>query len=293
MVAEQWTLGSLVGATLSTEGLAADTQRNAAAPILLSRARHESRTPGRRPVARILRPSMSAEQTDVAERTGGRAWRRLPTRRRLVSALAALAAVLVPVAALGSANDWWFLKFGGTPVPTTAPQVVKEGEWNGHPWQLIAYPSATHGLCISITPKDSRVDGAGGAMSCAPLVGFARTPESGAGPDVAITLLAGAGGKKLPDHIVGAVIEEASVVEVRFGDGDVLRVPTFAGPEPLQHVRFYAAQLPTAMRLAPGTFAEFAEFLEWVAGLDANGTVVACSATRTADDGSSPLSDCR
>ena len=87
--------------------------------------------------------------------------------------------------------------------------------------------------------------------------------------------------------------EEASVVEVRFGDGDVLRVPTFAGPEPLQHVRFYAAQLPTAMRLAPGTFAEIAEFLESVAGLDANGAVVACSATRTADEGSSSLSDCR
>jgi hypothetical protein len=236
---------------------------------------------------------MSAEQTDVVERAGGRDWRRLLTGRRLVLAFAVLAAVLVPVAAFGSANDWWFLKFGGTPVPTTAPQVVKEGEWNGHPWQLIAYPSATHGLCISITPKDSRVDGAGGAMSCAPLVGVARTPESSAAPDVTITLLAGAGGNELPAHMVGAVIEEASVVEVRFGDGDVLRVPTFAGPEPLQHVRFYAAQLPTAVRLTPGTADEFAEFLKWVAGLDASGTVVACSAPRTTDDGSSSLSDCR
>ena len=233
---------------------------------------------------------MSAEQTDVLEGAEGRDWRHLPTRRRLVLAFAALAAVLVPVAAFGSASDWWFLKFGGTPVPTTAPQVVKEGEWNGLPWQLIAYPSATHGLCISITPKDSRVDGAGGGMGCAPLVGVARTPESTAAPDVTITLLASAGGKELPAHMVGAVIEEASVVEVRFGDGEVLRVPTFAGPEPLQHVRFYAAQLPTAMRLPPGTAAEF---LRWVAGLDANGTVVACSAPRTADDGSSPLSDCR
>jgi hypothetical protein len=233
---------------------------------------------------------MSAEQTDGLERAGERGSVRPLTPRRLVLALAVLAAVLVPLAAVGAANDWWFLRFGGTPVPTTAPQVVKEGEWIGHPWQLIAYPSATHGLCISITPKDSRVDGAGGAMSCAPLVGAA---ESTAAPDVTITLLAGAGGKELPAHIVGAVIEEASVVEVRFGDGDVLRVPTFAGPEPLQHVRFYAAQLPTAMRLPPGTAAEFAEFLKWVAGLDANGTVVACSAPRTADDGSSSLSDCR
>jgi hypothetical protein len=234
---------------------------------------------------------MSAEQTDDLERARGRDGRRLPSRRRLFFAFAVLAAVLVPVAALGSANDWWFLRVGGTPVATTAPQVVKEGEWKGHPWQLIAYPSATHGLCISITPKDSRADGAGGAMSCAPLVGIARTPESTASPDVTITLLAGAGGKELPPHMVGAVIEEASVVEVRFGDGDVLRVPTFAGPEPLQHVRFYAAQLPTAMRLTPGTAAEF---LKWVvAGLDATGTVVACATPRTADDGSSSPSDCR
>jgi hypothetical protein len=107
---------------------------------------------------------------------------------------------------------------------------------------------------------------------------------------VTITLLAGAGGKELPAHMVGAVIEEASVVEIRFGDGDVLRVPTFSGAEPLQHVRFYAAQLPADIRLIPETAAGF---LTWVAGLDRDGNVVACSAPRTADDGSSSLSDCR
>lgn len=216
---------------------------------------------------------------------------RLVTPRRLVLAFAVLAAVLVPLAALGAANDWWFLKFGGAPVPTTAPQVVKEGEWNGHPWQLIAYPSATHGLCISFTPKDSGDNGQGGALGCGPFVGVARTPESKASPDMTITVLAGDATEQLPAHIVGAVIEEASAVEIRFVDGDVLRVPTYAGPEPLQHVRFYAAQLPTNFRMTPGNVARV--FPSWVAGLDASGDVVACVAPRTAKDGISSLSDCR
>ena len=103
-----------------------------------------------------------------------------------------------------------------------------------------------------------------------------------------ITLLAGAGGKELPSP--HGRCEEASVAEIRFGDGDVLRVPTFAGAEPLQHVRFYAAQLPADIRLTPETAAGF---LTWVAGLDRDGNVVACSAPRTADDGNSSLSDCR
>jgi hypothetical protein len=205
-------------------------------------------------------------------------------------AFAALAAVLVPLAAFGAANDWWFLKLGGAPLPTTAPQVVKEGEWNGYPWQLIAYPSATTGLCVSITPKDSGATGEGGALGCGPFVGVARTPESKASPDMTITFLAGDATEKLPAHIVGPVIEEASVVEVRFGDGDVLRVPTFAGPEPLQRVRFYAAQLPTDIQLTPRTAATF---LRWVAGLDASGNVVACLAPKTAKDGISSVSACR
>lgn len=233
---------------------------------------------------------MTAEQIDVLERAGARRSSRLVTKRGLVLAVAVLAAVLVPLTALGAAKDWWFLKFGDTPVPTAAPQVVKEGEWNGHPWQLIAYPSATLGLCVSITPKGSGDTGEAGALGCGPFVGVVRTPDSKASPDMAITFLAGAATEKLPAYIVGPVIEEASVVEVRFGDGDVLRVPTSAGPEPLHHVRFYAAQLPTDIRLTPGTAAAF---LRWVAGLDPSGNVVACLAPKTAQDGISSVSACR
>jgi hypothetical protein len=43
------------------------------------------------------------------------------------------------------------------------------------------------------------------------------------------------------------VIDKASTVEIEFGTGEVLRLPTFSGPASLGHVRFYAAQLPATI----------------------------------------------
>lgn len=225
---------------------------------------------------------------DVLQRAGAGPSARLVTRHRMVIVLAVLAAVLVPLAALGAANNWWFLKFGNGPTPTNAPVVVKEGEWDGHPWQLIAYPSTTDGLCVSVTPKGSAGEGA--AMGCGTFAGIARTPETKASPDMTITFLSGSASKELPAYIAGPVIDKASAVEIRFASGDVLRVPTFAAPEPLSHIRFYATQLPAGDQTTPRTLPTF---LKWVAGFDANGNVVACLAPLTAKDGISPLADCR
>lgn len=227
---------------------------------------------------------------DVLERAGERRSAGLVTKRRLVMVVAILAAVLVPLAAVGAANEWWFLKFGSAPTPTKAPGVVKEGEWDGHPWQLIAYPSGTDGLCFSVTPKRSTGVGEGGALACGPFAGVARTPETKESPDMTITFLSGSASKELPAYIAGPVIGKASEVEIRLGNGDVLRVPTFAGPEPLQHIRFYATQLPSGLQTTPR---RFPTFLKWVAGLDANGNIVACAAPLTAKNGISSLSDCR
>ena len=58
-----------------------------------------------------------------------------------------------------------------------APVVVKEGVWSGHPWELIAYPSTTDGLCLAVAPKGAQARGDGAAMSCAPQIGVARTPD--------------------------------------------------------------------------------------------------------------------
>lgn len=225
---------------------------------------------------------------DVLERAGER--RSLVTRGRLVMFFAVLAAVLVPLAALGAASDWWFLKFGNGPTPTKTPVVVKQGQWDGHPWQMIAYPSTTDGLCVSVTPKDPSGNGQGGALGCGTFAGVPHTPETRASPDMTITYLSASASKRLPAYIAGPVIDKASTVEIRFDNGEVVHVPTFAGPEPLQHIRFYATQLPSRSQPTPR---RSGPFVKWVAGLDAKGNVVACLAPPTAKDGISSLSDCR
>jgi hypothetical protein len=213
-------------------------------------------------------------------------------KRGAVVAVAMLAAVLIPLAALGSSNDWWFFSSGGTPEPTRPPRVVKEGEWDGHAWQLIAYPSRIDGLCFSITPPESTRIGEGGALSCTPFAGVPRTRTTKSTPDLTITALLASAMPDLPPYIAGPVIDRAAVVEVRFANDHVLRLPTFRAPPPLQRVRFFAAQVPERwVPRTPGP--RYFAALEWVAGLDRDGNVVACLAPKKARDGISPLSDCR
>jgi hypothetical protein len=233
------------------------------------------------------------------ERTADRPPDRLVTKRRLVVLVAVLAAVLVPLAAVGAANDWWFLNSdGSSPTPRQAPNVVKQGEWNGHPWQLAAwrsesspatFPSMEDGLCFSVTPRGFPAEGEGGATSCNPFAGIDPMSETKRS-EMTITFLGAAASKQLPSYIAGPVISEATAVEIRFGNGDVLRVPTFAAPrERLQRVRFYATPLPSNVQPTPND----PTWLKSVAGLDAKGKVIACLAPLTATDGISPLSDCR
>jgi hypothetical protein len=229
------------------------------------------------PLDRLLPPAhWQADWADVVGRAG-------VTRRRvrrLVVALVVVAAVLVPLAALAAANDWWFLRGTGAPRPVHEPFVIRDGRWDGHGWQLVAYPSATDGLCLSMTPTGSSE---GAAMSCGPFAGVGRTRETKATPDMRITFLSGGGSELLPAYITGPVIETATTVEIRLTDGSTLRAPTFAARAPLAHVRFYVLRDPDPTGSAP----------QWVAGLDASGKIVACLVPKTATDGISPLSACR
>jgi hypothetical protein len=113
-----------------------------------------------------------------------------------------------------------------------------------------------------------------------------------------ITFLGGSASDELPAYIAGPVIDKASTVVIRFGTGEVLRLPTFGGPASLAHVRFYAAQLPATIPMPqPGQRIENQPQplppINTLAGLDSDGNVVACLAPRTAVDGFSPLSDCQ
>jgi hypothetical protein len=235
-----------------------------------------------------------ADWSDVLRRAGeGEAGRVVPRRfrkRRLVVAFVVLAAVLIPLAALAATNDWWFFASGTVPKPVSAPVVVKEGEWSGYAWQLIAYPSGTDGLCVSVTPK-GRTDV--GVMGCSPFVGVSRTATTKASPDMAITYLAGSSPDGRPAYIVGPVIDKASEVEIRFTNGQTIRVPTFSAPAPLEHIRFYATGLSDSV-ISPGPKSAPVSLVpKWLAGLDKEGDIVACLVPAKAKDGISPLADCR
>jgi hypothetical protein len=218
---------------------------------------------------------------------------RLLTRKRIIVAMIVAAAVIIPLAAVAAANDWWFFRTPGSPAPTSAPVVIKTGVWEGHPWQLVAYPSTTDGLCVSMIPTTRKNDSYGSAMGCGTIQGLARTAQTRHGArDMKITYLAGFATSVLPAYIVGPVIEQAATVDIRFSDGTTVHMPTFAAPSPLQHVRFYAVQL-SDRQLRSSTVPRFHTMpIEWIAGLDRNGHVVACLAPANAPNGVSPPSAC-
>lgn len=201
------------------------------------------------------------------------------TKKRVLIALAVLAAVLVPIAAVAADSNWWFLRSGGTPPPLSAPVVVKEGEWDGQPWKLVAYPSTTKGLCFSLTPEP--LDGYGAVMACAPIEGAPRTDEA-TGAELGITYVTGLN-DDFPPFVAGPVTGNAATVEVHFQTGETLRLPTFSAPESIGDVRFYASQLPPS--LTSPTIAK-------LVGLDKDGTIVACLVPIATADGVPLPSQC-
>lgn len=217
-----------------------------------------------------------------------RSWR-IP-RGRLLLAVVALAVVAVPLVAVAASNDWWFLKHGNPlSEPATAPIVVREGEWNGKGWDLVAYPSAQGGLCWGITPAATLETGRGGAIGCGSIVGFA----DGRNPAMSITFLSADAGPELPAYVAGPVISTAARVVIRFANTTVT-TDTFPAPKELGNVRFYAVLAPTvtAARPLPNRHG-FSSPIVWLAGYDANGKIVACLNPATANDGISLLSACR
>lgn len=210
--------------------------------------------------------------------------RRVVTRRRLVALVAALAAVLIPLAAIAASQGWWFLH-DGAPEAVSPVVIVKEGVWDGHPWQLVAYRSTTDGFCFGLTPKTD-VLGQGGSLACASLQGVPTTPETKPSAPLGITYLQSSGlsgAMQFPLFVSGPVVERAAEVVLTFADGSVVRTPTFPAPSRLgAALRFYAVQLPD-LASQPR--------LVKAAGVDAGGRVVACLVSSPPDDGV-PLTAC-
>lgn len=214
---------------------------------------------------------------DVLERAGvhdagavGPAWR----RRKWLLVAAVVAAVIVPVAAATVAvTNWsgWWTSPHDQFRPVTEPVVVQTGSWDGKRWQLVAYLE-THTrnvdvYCYSVMPYGSALTARPAAVACGGIP--ARLPDAPTGN--AGILYGSTESPGLPSWAAGPVVATAVEVALHFRDGDVLRLPTYAAPESLGHVRFYATPIPEVPQSSGQSPVK-------VVGLDENGAVVACLA---------------
>ncbi|MGA9761330.1 MAG: hypothetical protein WBQ14_02795 [Gaiellaceae bacterium] len=219
-------------------------------------------------------------------------------KRTWVAAVVVAVAVLVPLTAIGSEQDWWFFHFGGQSLlkPATGVSVVKTGSWDGNEWELVAFRSETQGLCFGILPTrlGAPANSAGGGLSCGSVAGVPRTPAA-IPNSLMITFLAGAIGgieknEQAVPYAVGPVSEVAVQVDIHLRDGEIVHTPAFGAPEELSaSIRFYATQLP------PGALPSTSESgartipITKLVGLDRAGRVVACLLVPS---GKHELSDC-
>lgn len=220
--------------------------------------------------------------------------RRLLVNKRRMALLAALALVVItPVVALGDANGWWFLRSNRVPapVPDANATVVADGQWGEQGWKLVTYFSKTDGLCLSMMPQDAVATGKGASMSCAPFVGVPRTPTTKDTPDLRITYLGASATAKLPAYIVGAVVDDATEVDIGFADGRVLHVPTSTGPPPLEHVRFYATPLGASSSGSQDSGVSLRP--AWLAGVGASHQIVTCLVLPPSGNVNPSVSPCR
>lgn len=238
---------------------------------------------------------------NILERAGieGKAEaRRSLWKRSWIAAIVVVVAVLVPLAAIGSEQDWWFFHFGGQSLlkPLTGVSVVKTGSWDGNEWELVAFRSETEGLCFGILPTRLRApaNSAGGGLGCGSVAGVPRTPA--ATPSSAmITVLTGAVGgieknEQAVPYAVGPVSDVAVQIGIYLRDGEVVHTPAFGAPEELgAPIHFYATQLPPSA--LPSTSEEGGRTIPItkLVGLDGAGKVVACLLVPS---GKHELSDC-
>jgi len=237
---------------------------------------------------RVLRAALPGEVARSGRSGTRHPRKRLIPRRRLAILVAVVIAIGIPLGA-AAAQDWWFFRFpGAAPSPTTQVSVVKSGAWDGKPWQLVAYRSATDGICFALTPATTGPPGDGAALSCAQIEGVPRTEQTKPSAPYAITFLAGSS-LGFPAYVVGPVIDTADQVEIHLASGEVIRTPTFGAPGDLGSIRFYAAQVPEP-RPSSGERPDVG--VEKLVGLTDMGEIVACLVVPMPEAGV-PLSACR
>jgi hypothetical protein len=167
-------------------------------------------------------------------------------RRHLLAVAVALLAIVVPLAAVGATQGWWFLAHNSAK-PVTSVAVVATGVWSGSPWTLTAYRSATDGICTALTPSSPANEpaGVGAGMGCDSITGVPRTAQSKRFTPHGISYLQSSGGGGFPGYIIGPVIDSARSVEITLSDNTTLKVTTISAPASLQSkIRFFVTELP-------------------------------------------------
>jgi hypothetical protein len=234
---------------------------------------------------------------DVLDRAGietPRPARRPLWKRSWSIVLAALVAVLVPLAAIGSEQDWWFFRFGPPLKPVSEVVVVKTGSWSGNDWELIAFRSDTKGLCFGLQPTrlGTSRNGAGGVIGCSSFAGVPRTSDVKPS-SLMINVLIAIGIEKNEQAVpyaAGPVSDEAAQVDIYLQGGEVVHTPAFDAPEELgAPIRFYATQLPSSALPSNPEGGGGALPITKLVGLDGEGKVVACLLVPS---GKHDLSDC-
>jgi hypothetical protein len=205
----------------------------------------------------------AADWHDVLGRAGETARVERRPRRRWLLAAALLLAILSPLTAVAATEEWWpFRPHERVEPPTSSPEVVRTGTWDGQEWSLVVYRTE-HGYCHGLVPAAPSQPPEGGFVSSCG--GFIETLPNGTG---GITIHSGNLGR-LPHWVAGPVVESADRVAIHLAGGEVLQVPAFDVPESLGAIRFYLARVPETAQPRDAYFVK-------AEGLAADGTVVAC-----------------
>jgi hypothetical protein len=202
------------------------------------------------------------------------------SRRRANRALRVaviITAAAIPIAALAGSSEWWFFRFGRAPDAVNGVTLVQAGIWDGTAWQLTAYRSAAAGICVAMTPTgQANLSHEGAGMTCGVVTARKEpTPANGG------LLYFGGDSDRLKTWIAGIVVDSAVEIDLHFEGGVVIRSPTIDAPSSFgSAVRFFVTQLPFRVISLFDRSGEGPR-LEKIVGLDREGRVVACRATRT------------
>jgi hypothetical protein len=175
-----------------------------------------------------------------------RRWRKPAHLRRTLAVALAATAVFAALPAFAVVRGWWFFDHGQL-TPAGAVMTVTSGGTDESRWDLVAFVSEEHGLCVGIT--DSTTRGRGGLGCGMPVRG---APQASA--EASEQHWVGYGQTSVSETssaalVFGPVASEVREVTVEVADGTSYSTATIAAPADLNlPLRFYVAEIPRSER---------------------------------------------